>query len=118
MFVGSYVSNLGSNAEGFPCARMLSGRPLACWYTANLSACDDSPRPANLNQWWRYRKASVWRNMPGEVRIQVDVDAAGHYGLRVGSGRSETTTSVNPDLAASSTRLAKGWFQFHSRLLT
>src|SRR5260370_5694098 len=41
------------------------------------------------------------RNMPRELGIHVDVDAAGRYRFRVVSGRREFTTSVNPDLAAS-----------------
>lgn len=39
--------------------------------------------------------------MTSEVRIHVDVGAAGQYGFRVCCGRGEITTSVNPDLAAS-----------------
>ena len=41
------------------------------------------------------------RNMPRELRIHVDVDAAGLYEFRMRSGRREVTTGVNPDLAAS-----------------
>jgi tetratricopeptide (TPR) repeat protein len=39
--------------------------------------------------------------MPRELRIHVDVDSAGRYEFRMGSGRNEVTTRVNPDLAAS-----------------
>jgi tetratricopeptide (TPR) repeat protein len=39
--------------------------------------------------------------MAAEVRIHVDVDAAGRYEFQMRSGRREFTTSVNPDLAAS-----------------
>jgi tetratricopeptide (TPR) repeat protein len=39
--------------------------------------------------------------MPRELRIHVDVDSAGRYEFRMRSGRSEVTTRVNPDLAAS-----------------
>ena len=39
--------------------------------------------------------------MPGEVRIQVDVDAAGHYRFRVRTGAREITTDVDADLATS-----------------
>jgi hypothetical protein len=39
--------------------------------------------------------------MPRELFIHVDVDAAGRYEFRMRSGRSEVTTSVDPDLAAS-----------------
>ena len=39
--------------------------------------------------------------MPGEVRIHVDLDGSGRYRFRVRSGRSEITSSVNRDLAAS-----------------
>jgi site-specific DNA-methyltransferase (adenine-specific) len=39
--------------------------------------------------------------MPGEVRIQVDVDAAGHYRFRIRAGAREITTVVDPDLATS-----------------
>lgn len=39
--------------------------------------------------------------MPGDIRIDVDVDATGEYVFRVHSGRREITTSINPDLAAS-----------------
>ncbi|MBZ5600084.1 MAG: hypothetical protein LAN83_17375 [Acidobacteriia bacterium] len=39
--------------------------------------------------------------MPRELRIHVDVDAAGRYEFRMSSGRREITTNVNPDLAAS-----------------
>src|ERR1700744_4037468 len=39
--------------------------------------------------------------MPGEIRIHVDVDTAGHYEFRTRSGSIEVTTPVNPDLAAS-----------------
>lgn len=47
------------------------------------------------------RKAIALRNMPRELRIHVDVDAAGRYEFRMSSGRREITTNVNPDLAAS-----------------
>lgn len=40
-------------------------------------------------------------NMPRELRIHVDVDAAGRYEFRMCSGRREVTTAVSPDLAAS-----------------
>jgi tetratricopeptide (TPR) repeat protein len=39
--------------------------------------------------------------MPRELRIHVDLNAAGRYEFRMRSGRREVTTSVNPDLAAS-----------------
>src|SRR5260370_16464367 len=39
--------------------------------------------------------------MPGEVRIQVDVAAAGHYRFRVRTGAREITTDVDADLATS-----------------
>lgn len=39
--------------------------------------------------------------MTGEVRIQVDVDAAGHYRFRVRAGAREITTVVDPDLATN-----------------
>lgn len=39
--------------------------------------------------------------MPGEVRVQVDVDAAGQYRFRVRSGARELTSAVDADLATS-----------------
>lgn len=39
--------------------------------------------------------------MPGELRIQVDVDAAGQYRFRVRSGAREITSAVDADLATS-----------------
>jgi tetratricopeptide (TPR) repeat protein len=59
-----------------------------------------SVHPGKLNQ-CRGEKAGVWRKMPGEVSIHVDVDATGRYAFRLRSGTREITTSVNPDLAAS-----------------
>ena len=35
--------------------------------------------------------------MPGDVTIHINVDASGHYGFRVRSGRSEITSTVSPD---------------------
>src|ERR1700693_5688416 len=39
--------------------------------------------------------------MPGDLRIQVDVDAAGQYRFRVRSGGRELITQVDADLATS-----------------
>ena len=39
--------------------------------------------------------------MAADLRIYVDVDAAGRYEFRMRSGSREVTSSVNPDLAAS-----------------
>jgi hypothetical protein len=39
--------------------------------------------------------------MPGDLRIHVDVDSAGHYEFRMRFGRRKATTSIIPDLAAS-----------------
>ena len=69
-----------------------------------LASCDDWCRPRAPEPVLRYREAGVWRNMPREVRIHVDVDGTGHYTFRVRSGRREITTTVNP-----------GWVNFADR---